>query len=137
MCGRPMACSSSEEHRNTRVRGKEVALKHQERLPDHLKHKGQGTGITPPLNTHSHSFLLSGSWHSMLGTSPGGSLPFRETPTTPALSITSKDTPVEDTVYKSQADVKPGLSLCTAAWAFTYRAHASRNPVWSLMPLDP
>lgn len=34
-------------------RGKEVILKHQERPPDHLRHKAQGTDIPPPLNTHS------------------------------------------------------------------------------------
>lgn len=50
------------------VRGREVILKRQERLPDHLRHKDQGTGITHP---HKYPFLsLSGSWHSMLGPSP-------------------------------------------------------------------
>lgn len=33
------------------LRGKEVILKHQERLADHVGHKEQGTGITPQLNT--------------------------------------------------------------------------------------
>lgn len=89
-----------------------------------------------PGHTHhtpvKHPFLSpSGSQH-MLGTSPSGSLPFTEAPATPTLSITSKNTAVE--VYKSQADAKCGLSLCTAAWALTYRVHAVRNPAWILMP---
>lgn len=75
----------------------------------------------------------SGSWHSMLGTSPGGSLPFTELQATPTLSIPSRNSPV----HKSHANVRCGLSLCTAAHALTYRAHASRNPAWILMPPDP
>lgn len=46
----------AERVRNTETQGlrrKEVILKHQERLPDHLRRKDQGTGSTAPLNTHS------------------------------------------------------------------------------------
>lgn len=55
---------------------------------------------------------------------------------TPTVSITCENTPVKIKLYKTQTNIKwgscCGLSLCTAAHAFTYMVHVGRNPAWSL-----
>lgn len=60
---------------------------------------------------------------------------------TATVSITCENTPVGDTMYKTQIDIKWGsrwgLSLCIEAHAFTYMVHVGRNPAWSLTTLDP
>lgn len=100
MCGRPMACSRIEEYRNTRGERRrsysetsgEASRSFKAQRPGHRHH----TPIKYP------SLSPSGSRHSMLGTSPGGSLPLTVTPTTPAVSITSKNTPVETWCKKAR-----------------------------------
>lgn len=141
-----MAYSRHEEYRNAKgemkILARGVILKHQERLPAHLCHKGRGMGVTHSWNILS---FLRTAHYSMLGFKQCFSwwtLDLnRGSEWHPQWASLVRTPQWKIKLYKTQTNIKwgscCGLSLCTAAHAFTYMVHVGRNPAWSLTPPDP